>query len=86
MTNSSGVGFQLELFGNDNSIVRVRNLKLHNLHRRITKGYRFIDWKTKWDWYDLRISIYACKELQDMADKIESDFYRENREKDGEKN
>jgi hypothetical protein len=76
----------LELFGNDNSIVRVRNFKLHNLHRKITKGYRFIDWKTKWDWYDLRISIYACKELQDMADKIESDFYRENREKDGEEN
>jgi len=76
----------LELFGNDNSIVRVRNFKLHNLHRRITKGYRFIDWKTKWDWYDLRISIHACKELQDMADKIESDFYRENKEKDGEEN
>lgn len=74
----------LELFGNDNSIVRVRNLKLHNLHRKLTKGYRFVDWKTKWYWYDLRISIAACKELQDMADKIESDFYDNNKEDESE--
>ena len=72
----------LELFGNDNSIVRVRNRKLHDLHRRLTKGYRFMDWKTKWVWYDLRISIAACEELQDMANKIESDFYKRNNDRD----
>lgn len=65
----------LDLFGNDKSIVRVRNRRLSNLFRKLTKGYRFIDWKTKWDWYDLRISIYGCQELQDMADAIERDFY-----------
>jgi hypothetical protein len=65
----------LDLFGNDKSIVRVRNRTLSNLHHKLTKGYRFMDWKTKWDWYDLRISIYGCKELQDMADQIERDYY-----------
>jgi len=60
----------LEVFGNDKSIVRVRN------HRELTKGYRFIDWKTKWNWYDLRISIHADKRLQDMADRIEDEFYK----------
>lgn len=66
----------LEVFGNDRSIVRVRNRKLHNLHTSLTKGYRFIDWKTKWSWYDLRISIHADKHLQDMADRIEDEFYK----------
>lgn len=69
----------LDVFGNDMSIVRVRNWTLYELHRKITRGIRFIDWKTKWEWYDLRISIYADKELQDMADKIESDFYKRGR-------
>jgi hypothetical protein len=65
----------LEVFGNDKSIVRVRNWTLHNLHRKLTKGMRFIDYKTKWEDYDLRISISAPKHLQDLADDIESGFY-----------
>ena len=65
----------LHVFGSDRSIVRVRNWRLHNLEGKLTKGIAFIDWKTKWDWYDLRISIYGCKELQDMADQIERDYY-----------
>ena len=72
----------LEVFGNDRSIVRVRNFALHNLQRKLLKGFRFIDWKTKWEWYDLRISIYADKELQDMADQIEEDFYKQGRAED----
>lgn len=72
----------LEVFGNDRSIVRVRNFTLHNLQRKLLKGYRFIDWKTKWEWYDLRISINACKELNDMADQIERDFYEQGRAED----
>ena len=72
----------LDLFGNDKSIVRVRNFRLSNLFRKLTKGYRFIDWKTKWDWYDLRISIYSCKELQDMADQIERDYYEKGKQKE----
>jgi hypothetical protein len=65
----------LEVFGNDRSIVRVRNFTLHNLHQKLTKGMRFIDYKTKWEDYDLRISISAPKHLQDLADDIEHGYY-----------
>jgi hypothetical protein len=65
----------LDVFGNDRSIVRVRNHKLHNLHRKLTKGIRLNDYKTKWHWYDLRISISAPKYLQNLADDIEHTFY-----------
>ena len=66
----------LHVFGSDRSIVRVRNWKLHNLERKLTKGIAFVDWKTKWEDYDLRISIHAPKYLQDLADDIEMGFYR----------
>jgi hypothetical protein len=65
----------LEVFGNDRSIVRVRNWTLHNLHQKLTKGMRFIDYKTKWSEYDLRISIQAPEYLQDLADDIENGYY-----------
>lgn len=65
----------LHVFGNDKSLVRVRNFRLHYLHRRLTKGIMFWDWKTKWESYDLRISIHAPKHLQDLADDIEHGFY-----------
>ena len=64
------------MFGNDKSIVRVRNWFWHNLHNKLTKGIHFYDWKTKWVDYDLRISIAAPKHLQDLADDIESGFYK----------
>ncbi len=38
----------LHVFGNDKSLVRVRNRRLHDLHRKLTKGIMFWDWKTKW--------------------------------------
>ena len=66
----------LHVFGSDKSIVRVRNFRLHYLHRRLTKGIGFIDWKTKWSEYDLRISISGPEHLQDLADWIESGFYK----------
>lgn len=72
----------LHLFGNDKSIVRVRNFKLHNLFRKLTKGIFIWDYKTKWEWYDLRISISAPKHLQDLADAIENDFYSRGRQQD----
>jgi hypothetical protein len=65
----------LDVFGNDRSIVKVRNHKLHNLYRKLTKGIRLNDYKTKWYWYDLRISITAPDYLQNLADDIESGFY-----------
>jgi hypothetical protein len=72
----------LEVFGNDRSIVRVRNFTLHELHRKLTKGMRFIDYKTKWNDYDLRISISAPKHLQDLADDIEFGFYSRGRQEE----
>jgi hypothetical protein len=69
----------LHLFGSDNSIVRVRNRFLHDLGRRLTKGILMWDYKTKWADYDLRISISGPKHLQNLADGIESYFYKEGR-------
>jgi hypothetical protein len=66
----------LNLFGNDNSLVRVRNRFLHNLFRRITKGYRIYDYKTKWSYYDIRISIIGDDQMHDLAEMIESSFYK----------
>ena len=72
----------LHVFGNDRSIVRVRNRKLSNLLDKLTKGRGFIDWKTKWSDYDLRISIHAHKHLQDLAGWIEDGFYSDGRQKE----
>lgn len=72
----------LHLFGNDNSIVRIKNWTLHNLSRRLTKGYMIVDYKTKWQWYDLRISIYGNEQMNWLADAIEDKFYREGRRED----
>jgi hypothetical protein len=54
----------------------------HNLHRKLTKGIMFWDWKTKWSDYDLRISISAPKHLQDLAGWIEHGFYSDGRQKE----
>ena len=70
----------LHVFGSDKSIVRVRNRKLHDLLRRLTKGIAFVDWKTKWTYYDLRISIHGPKHLQDLAEDIEGGFYSRGRQ------
>ena len=72
----------LHLFGNDNSIVRVRNWKLNRLFNKITKGYQLTDYKTKWEWYDLRISVRACEQVQDLASMIESTYYRKGKKQD----
>jgi len=69
----------LNLFGSDNSIVRVRNRKLHDLQRKLTKGIMFMDWKTKWSDYDLRITIYAPSHLMDLSSAIETKFYKDGR-------
>lgn len=65
----------LHLFGDDNSIVRVRNRRLSELKRKITKGYGIIDYKTKWQWYDLRISISGTDQMWNLANAIEQEFY-----------
>ena len=72
----------LHLFGSDNSIVRVRNRKLHNLEKKITKGILIWDYKTKWTWYDLRISISGTDQMQKLADAIEYKFYNSGKRED----
>jgi len=72
----------LEVFGDDKSIVRVRNRALHNLKRNLTKGIMMWDYKTKWYHYDLRISIAAPKHLQDLADDIEHGYYSRGRQEE----
>ena len=71
----------LHLFGSDNSIVRVRNFPLHNLSKRLTKGIMIWDFKTKWDYYDLRISVSGDDQIQNMAEDIESGFYQREKRK-----
>lgn len=65
----------LHLFGSDNSVVRVRNVFLHQVLKKITKGFLIVDYKTKWEWYDLRISIYGTRQMYDLADGIEAHYY-----------
>jgi hypothetical protein len=72
----------LHVFGMDRSIVRVRNRKLSNLLNKLTKGIGFIDWKTKWESYDLRISIHAPQHIQNLAEWIERGFYNEGRQEE----
>lgn len=67
----------LHLFGMDNSIVRVRNIWMADLLYKLTKGYGIIDYKTKWEWYDLRISLSADDQCWWLADAIERHYYRE---------
>jgi hypothetical protein len=69
----------LHLFGSDNSIVRVRNRRLHNLEKKLTGGIMMWDYKTKWSDYDLRINISAPNYLQDLADAIEKYVYDKGR-------
>ena len=74
----------LHLFGSDNSIVRVRNFPLHNLSKRLTKGIMIWDFKTKWEYYDLRISVSGNDQIQNMAEDIETGFYERGKRKEEE--
>ena len=76
----------LDLFGNDNSIVRIRNYTLHRLFKKLTKGITFWDYKTKWADYDLRISISAPEYLYDLSQAIELYTYTEGEKKENGKN
>lgn len=76
----------LHLFGMDKSIVRVRNRWMANLLAQLTNGIRITDWKTKWEWYDLRISIQGSEQMWWLSDAIEGHFYREGKRKEEEEN
>ena len=72
----------LHLFGSDNSIVRVRNRTLHNLSKKLTKGYLITDYKTKWTEYDLRIHIHGSEQMYDLVHSIEQRYYDKGRRLD----
>jgi hypothetical protein len=72
----------LHLFGNDNSIIRVRNRTLHNLQVKLTKGIMLMDWKTKWNDYDLRISAYAPEHINELTNAIQSSFHSRGRQEE----
>lgn len=72
----------LHLFGSDNSIVRVRNRVLNNLLTRLTGGYMIFDYKTKWHYYDLRISISGDIQMWNLTTSIEDRFYEQGRRED----
>ena len=65
----------LHLFGEDNSIIRVRNRFLSNLKSKITGYIMIMDYKTKWQVYDLRISVVGNRQVQNLANAIESRYY-----------
>ena len=65
----------LHVFGSDKSIVRVRNRRLHDLLKKLTKGIIIYDYKTKWHDYDLRVSIAAPQDICDLEDAIITYFY-----------
>lgn len=66
----------LHYYGNDNSIIRVRNWRLHRLHRKITKGAFFTDMKTKFD----SMRIYATlpedldKECEELCKEMDEKY------------
>ena len=72
----------LHTFGSDKSVVRVRNFRLHNLEKKLTKGIFIWDYKTKWSHYDLRITLSAPKHLQELSDAIEEGFYSRGRQEE----
>lgn len=59
----------LHLYGNDNSIARVRNRMLHNLHKKLTKGYLITDIKEKFG--TLRIYGRFCDEVDAAVNEVE---------------
>lgn len=70
----------LHLYGNDNSIIRMRNYKLHKLHSWLTKGYFIRDMKLKWSDSDLRIYGSFDNECYEYLRSIElkmKDLFKE---------
>jgi len=58
----------LHLYGNDNSIVRVKNWRLHKLHSRLTKHIMINDLKTKWG--TMRIYGSFTDEMNEEIKKV----------------
>lgn len=65
------------------SMVRVENRWIYNnIYLKITKGIKFLDWKTKWENYDLRISVHADENTWWLCEAIEAKAYRDGSRED----
>jgi hypothetical protein len=66
----------LDLFGNDKSIVRVRNWRLHNMFVYLTGGIRITDMKWKWDTFRIYGSFpdELDKLAQETCRKLEEEY------------
>ena len=71
----------LHLFGNDNSLVRVRNFRLNRLHTKITKGIFMWDYKTKWQWFRrFEPDFKVWKTNQELRQYLDTLYEKENNE------
>lgn len=43
------------------------------------------DYKTKWEWYDLRISVAGTGQMHNLADAIEGKFYSDGQAEEAKK-
>lgn len=72
----------LHLFGNGNSVYRVRNFFLHNLLNKLTKGNRLYDIKEKFGMlriygdFDEEVDA-AIREAEEIVDAYFAEFYTE---------
>lgn len=66
----------LHLYGNDNSVVRVRYRKLNELHRKLTQGIFITDIKTKWGPEDIRIYGQFNDDIDGFIDLAEEYIYQ----------
>jgi hypothetical protein len=66
----------LQLYGNDNSVVRVRYRKLSNLHKKLTQGIFITDIKTKWGPSDIRIYGQFNDEIDGIIELAEEYIYQ----------
>lgn len=62
----------LHLYGNDNSIVRCRNLTISNWHRKLTHGIMIRDIKEKWG--TLRIYGSFTQKIQNKLEILEKEI------------
>jgi hypothetical protein len=68
----------LDLFGNDGSLVRLRNRYLSDIFYRLTKGIRITD--TKWKYDTFRIYGNFTEDLQTLANKTCKEIEKELRD------
>ena len=66
----------LHVYGNDNSIARVSNRKLHNLYGWIMNGIQITDIKTKWHESDIRIYGYFTREIDAKVIEVENKIFK----------